>query len=309
MKKLLTSVLVFILLFLCVVPISYAASEPTTLSEDYQTLTLDGNTYSRYDISLAMTDYYQELNYTISLSNTQKESIKEVELEANGNKTLVYADIYFKDGTTLSVGFLQDSIKDEFINLIDGQSGNYVIDFEYPEDNMVTVSPNNLYGEQLLLSAKQLNQCDYFYVNSFIADNSIYVCKGIVIIVDDTYYFACFKELDISDPYDFNPYNCQKLKVHKITDSEVIASIQKGEDAYYGEDFGFLLDEDLGKNISSVFLTIVFAVVPFIIFVIFLILAIRSKTVYKKLFRTIYLLSGLELTIFAGIALLIIMNQ
>lgn len=309
MKKLLISVLVFILLFLCVVPISYATSEPATLSEDYQTLTLDGNTYSRYDISLAMSDSYKKLDYTISLSNTQKETIKEVELEANGNNTLVYADIYFKDGTTLSVGFLQDSIKDEFINLIDGQGGNYVIDFEYPKDNVVTVSPNKLYGEQLLLNANQLEYCDYFYVKSFIADNNIYVCKGIVIIVDDTYYFACFKELDVNDPYDFEPYNCQKLTVHKITDSEVITSIQDGEDTYYGEDFGFLLDGDLGKDISSVFLTIVFAVVPFIIFVVFLILAIRSKTVYKKLFRFIYLLSGFELIIFAGIALLITLNQ
>ncbi len=307
MKKLITSTLIVILLFLCVVPVSYAASEPATLSEDYQTLTLDGNTYSRSDISQVITDY-QPLQDIVSLSSIQQETIKEVTLMANESKVLIYADIYYKDGATFTIGYLQDSFKDEYRNLVNGQTDNYVIDFIYPEENTVTVSPKALYGKQLLLSAKQLNQCDYFPVKAFTDDGSIYVDKGSILIVDDAYYFACFEELDI-DRFDFIPYNYKELAVYKITDSETIASIQEGENAYYGEDFGFLLDDDLGTKISSVFLVIVFGIVPFAIFLLFLILAIRSKTVYKKLFRMIYLISGLELVIFAIITWLIVINQ
>ena len=60
-------------------------------------------------------------------------------LEANANKTLVYVDIYFKDGSSFSAGYLQDNFKAEYMNLIAGQINHYVIDFEYPEDNTVTV--------------------------------------------------------------------------------------------------------------------------------------------------------------------------
>ena len=95
-------------------------------------------------------------------------------------------------------------------------------------------------------------------MQAFTDDDSIYVYKGVVIIVDNAYYFACFKDLGIENMYDFVPYNYKELAVYKIADSKTIAAIQDGEETYYGEDFGFLLDGDLGKKISTIFLLIVF---------------------------------------------------
>ena len=151
--------------------------------------------------------------------------------------------------------------------------------------------------------------CDYFPVVVASSDGNLTAYKGALITIDDDCYYVDFEEAHIESWYDFNPYDYAELPAYEISDTELIASIQEGEDAYYSDDFGFLLDDSFTEAVSAVFLIFVFAIIPFAIFVVFLILAIRSKTVYKKMFRLIYILSAAELAVFAIVTTFVLMGR
>lgn len=308
MKKRITTFIMIALLFSFLGLTTLAAPSSATLTEDYQALSLNGKTYSRFNISDAETDY-QTLDVNVELSPTQQESISEVAFQGNENESLIYVDIAFKDGSSLTAGFVRDDFVDEYINITAGQVDKYVIDFEYPEGNILSVSKNKFYGDKVLLNSNQLEWCDYFSITAATDDVSISVYVGSLLIVEEDYYFVDFKEQNLGNRNDFYPFDYSELQAYKITDSETIERIQAAEDDYYSEDLGFLFDDELGETISAVFLIVVFGIVPGVIFLMFLFLAIRSKTVYKKMFRTIYLVSGFELIVFGIITTFIIMTR
>lgn len=308
MKKWMTTFVGIILLFTRLGFTAFAAPASATLSDDYQTLTINGNTYSRFDISQAETRY-QELPLDIALSDAQARSVKEIFLETNSGENLIYANINFKDGSSLSIGFLRDDYKDEYQKIIAGESNQYLIDFQYPEGNKITASKKDFYGKPALLNFDQLQYADSFPVYATTADDAISVYKGMLLVIEEEYYYVDFTEQRINNPYDFNPYNYKELATYKIGNAELIERMEESIDRYYSEEFGILFDEEFGETISAIFLILVFGIVPFIIFLVFLFLAIRSKTVYKKMFRIVYLLCGLELVVFAIMTVLITMNR
>ena len=308
MKKLISVIITAMLLFSCLGLTVFAATSSATISDDYQKLTLDGNTYSRFNTSTMEVEYFS-YDTSVKLSANQQETIKEIILQANEDVTIIYADIYFKDGAVLSVGFLRDDYLGMYNDIATGESNEYTIDFEYPEGNTILVKKAALYGDSVTLGTEELEWCDYFPVVVASSDGNLTAYKGALITIDDDCYYVDFEEAHIESWYDFNPYDYAELPAYEISDAELIASIQEGEDAYYSDDFGFLLDDSFTEAVSAVFLIFVFAIIPFAIFVVFLILAIRSKTVYKKMFRLIYILSAAELAVFAIVTTFVLMGR
>lgn len=304
MKKLISTILFAILLFSCL-GLTVFAKTPVTLSEDYQTLTMDGKTYARVNASGLEEDYHEQVYDQVSLSEAQQKMIQSVSLETNESRTVVYATIAFLDGATLSVDFLQTDYLEDYQKIMDGQIEEYVIDFEWPEGNIVKAKNFDLWVNDTTLTEADLELCDYYYVSVQIADGSLSAKTGMLIVIDTDFYYMDFKEAGISNWIEFYPYTSGELPAHKITNEELISDLSDAETSYYADEFGFLYDDDLSETIASVFLIFLFAVIPFILLVLFLILAIRSKTVYKKLFRTIYILSGSVIVVFAIVAALI----
>ena len=308
MKKLKYLILTVILLFSCLGLTAFAEGSAATISDDYQTLCIDGNTYSRFDTSMINIDYYA-LDFYAELTASQQEIINEVEVELTEDSIIAYATIYFKDGATLSAGFLRDDYLKMYNELSASEDGEYLIDFQYPEDNIVPVEKSKLFGNPVVLGSEDLEWCDYYPVVMKSEDGNLSVYKGSILFINDDCYYVNYEEIGVKTLYEFDPYEYDELPAYEISDEELIASIREGESDYYADDFGFFYDDNFTETLSAVFLIFVFAIIPFAILVVFLILAIRSKTVYRKMFATISILSGMELTIFAIITAFIMMYR
>ena len=155
MKKILSTIFLAILLFTCLAQ-TVCAEVPIMISEDYQTLTMDGKSYSRINAMNLSVEYYEEIHKKVKLSDTQAEQIQDIYLEANETKSVLYAVLTFLDGATLSIDFLQTDYLDEYNNIMKGKVKNYNIDFEWPEGNVVNATFEELLGDDVTLKETEL---------------------------------------------------------------------------------------------------------------------------------------------------------
>ena len=136
---------------------------------------------------------------------------------------------------------------------------------------------------------------------------SISTSSGVMFAVNESYFYLDYKEANIRDG-DFLLYpdsinNDTEIPVHKISDEKLIADITVALEKYYDDDFGLLYDQKSSHIIAAVFLVFLFVIVPAAIFVIFLIKAIRSKGIYKKLYMSVAILCIAEIISFIVLAI------
>lgn len=340
MKKILSIMFAFLLIFSCFavtafaedvaieVPdydywgaIYYETQPVMTLSEDYKKLYVDGESFSRFNASMLVTDFaysvdvvekhnpYSHTGAYVDLTDEQRNNIENINIQVNPIKNIYHIAICFNDGSVLSMTFLQDSYFEEYNEIVSGKANEYKIDFKYPDENIVTAQKAQLFGEIGTLSRNELSKLyDYYYVTAENSDGSIVMYSGQLFSVNETYYYVDFQEagLDGANWYDDIALgNLADCPVHKITDEELFKNLQSAQQKYYEDDYGVLYDDDAIDAISAVFLIFIFAVVPAVIFVIFLVKAIRGKCVYKKIYGTVTALCAAELIVFTIIAVII----
>ncbi len=304
MKKYLICIITSILLFSCLGMTAFAETSAPTISDDYRTVYLNGETYSRFNASMIDTEYeyyYAEPN----LTDAQQEYIAEVTFMINDSKSLLSVVIDFKDGSTLSANYIRKDYLDTYDELIKNQNAPYIIDFEWPEGNRVTGSKALFTANPVVLGSRDLNISDQYPILMSILEDDTDLYIGALLIIDGRYYYVDYEEIGVTRWYDFYAYEYTDLPAYEITDSDLVADIATGEEAYYNSDLGFFYNDELTTTISKVFLILVFAVMPAVILVLFFILAIRAKTVYRKLFTVICCISGVELVIFTIAALML----
>ena len=296
MKKYLICIITAILLFSCLSMTAFAENTAPTISDDYQTIYINGETYSRFNASLVGTSYYT-YDITPELTDTQQENITAIDIEMNDSRTILSVQIGLKDGSTLSANYIREDYLQTYNDLTTDPNSPYTIDFFYPLDNTVTGSKSDFMGTPVALSEYEIYSSNYFDVFMTLnEDSSIY--SGSLLIIDDSYYYVDYEENGVLNWSYFDLYEYTELAAYEITDSELVANIQAGEEAYYGDDYSFFYDDELTNSISSVFLILIFAVVPAIILVLFFIFALRSKGIYRRLFAVICGCAGAELIIF-----------
>lgn len=294
MRKYISILFMALSLLLCF-PISIFADTTCSLSEDLQTMILDDKPYTRINSSYLNLDFTEHLEKEFTFTPAQEESIKKIELVAYESRAVIHLDIYYYDGSILSIDFLQDAYMDTYNSIMEQRASIYTIDFQYPMGNTVTAAKADLFGKDAVLNHSDLEWCDYFNVSIQSDDGRLNAVIGALIIVDDDFYYVDFEEIHQENWDDFYPYNMSQLSAHKITNAELILELMDAEEKYYDDDFGFLYDDELSVTISKIFTTFLFIIIPLGIFITFLILGIRSKTYYKKLFFLICTLSGAEL--------------
>lgn len=307
MKKLISTLIFTMLLFSCLV-CTVSADTPATISEDYQTLFVEDTYYSRVNLSLIEYEYTTLMTDKITLSPTQQETIKEIELQTNDSHSIINVQITFYDDALLSIFFLQNDYLDTYEQLMSGQATEYLIDFVWPEGNIVRADRETLFGEVVTLSKTELEWCDRDFVSAQSDDGALSITTGALLSDKDAYYYVDFSEIHIDNKWDFQTNKYHVLNVHKITDNKLLENITAAQEKLYDDDLGFLYDDDFTEALSTVFMIFIFAIVPFILFVLFLILSIRSKTIYKKFFRIVYILSAAELVAFTIAAMCLIMH-
>lgn len=310
MKKCISVLIILLLLSSCLSFTVSAADASFTVSEDYKTMYLDGSTYSRADISVLSVDFTEIIGKNLALTETQKEEIKEVSFLTSETRSVILADFYFKDGSQLSVGFLRDDCREVYESLMSDADAGCVIDFGWPEGNQVATRLAQLRGETVTLNDTEfLEWCEYFSVTAQSSDRELSATKGSLLSYESQYYYVDFQENGISVSNYFFPGDYTHLKVHEITNEEVLESIMEAEEAYYSDSFGFFFDDAFTKGLSAVFLVFVFAVIPAVVLVMAVIFTIRTKGFYRRLWVGITALSAAELVIFAILTALITMPK
>lgn len=336
MKKLLSIIFAFVLIFSCFAVTVFAedmaveddfnifeAKQPTfTFSEDYQKLYVDGESFSRFDATTLSadfgytvlveyeynSDYYTGHSAYVKLTDKQKENIEDILIETNLAKNMYRIELHYKDGSILTVYFLKDTDFAEYNKFLNGEVEQYEIDIGYPDGNVVFAEKSALFGEKVTLTKSELvNWWDFFSVFAKNSDGSLVMCTGDLILIDNDFYYIDYKECGVEGSlyYDeLDESEITELVVHKITDEKLYADLQSAMELYYQDDYGVLYDDDASNTISTVFLIFIFAVVPAVILVIFLVKAIRSKGVYKKIYGTVTALCVAELVVFIIVAVI-----
>ncbi len=335
MKKILSLMFAFLFIFSCFAVTTFAedfaidddfnifeAKQPTiTFSEDYQKLYVDGEPFSRFNASTLTADFgytvlveyeYNSQYYTgnsayVKLTDRQKENIADILIERNQYKNMYRIEIYFNDGSSLTVYFLQDTCFDEYNKIISGNVNEYIVDFSYPEDNTVIAQKTDLFGETVKLNRNDLADL-YETYSVFVqsSDGSMVAYVGAVFNIGENFYYIDYKETGVDSEflYDAPQGMLAELSVHRITDEALLEKLNSAQESYYSDDYGILYDDDATESISTVFLIFIFAVVPAVILVISLVKAIRGKGIYKKIYGTVSALCIAELIVFVIIAVI-----
>ncbi len=291
-----------------------------TLSDDYKTLTVDGKTYSEFDISDFDIELFTIISYdgsdnflpyreiSIELSEKQKENFETVNFQGNANYNIITVKIQTKSGGAFTASYLNDECLAELEAYKKGE-GVYTIDFEYPSDNEITIEKEQLYGKEETLKGSKVLYCLSFDV-SMDSTNKTFSKDGngfLLITEEDEYYYLNKEENGIGEVSIYSEvYYDQRFTVYEITDADVCAKIEECHSIYqeycydeiYDDDYNVLYDNTATHTIAKVLLVILFALVPLAILVVFLIKTFKAKGVYVKLYAVVSALCLAELIAF-----------
>ena len=342
MKKLLSITIAFILIFSCFAVTAFAgrfnivigsdfdpfsAEEPIgTFSENYEEFYINGVPHSRVNTNalnvelnynLLVSDehnssYYAGGTIYIDFTEEQKQKVKEVKIEHNGACTIFSVTIDYNDGATLTATYLSNDFYDEYNDVINGNVDTYIVDFMYPSGNYVETTKEKLMGEPVTLTRNQLSDWGKFDSCDVVAksdDGSISMVIGAVIMLDDDYYYLNFKETGTDEndvEWSGSIGALAGLPFYKVTDEELVKFFDDAMTDFYEDDYGILYDDSATESISIGFFVFVFAIIPFVILVFFLVKAIKGKGVYKKIYFTVVAVCLAELIVFATIAGIVI---
>ena len=295
MKKIIYFAVIAILMSFCLVNYCLAEAE-ITFSEDLKTVNYHGINYSRFDKT--MISLPSSSNEFPDLTEEQAETIREITVRVYNGNAIIGVSIYYIDGSFFSSYFLNDAYADEHLRLINGQEQYCFINLEWPIENIVEAEKSALMGKKDIIDINSIDVDNYFDVTVRSNDGNLEVYTGVVMQYKDSWIYADLNENAFKDTSDIRYEDLYDVTVYTIEDNELILQLDNAMEAYYKEDMGFLFDDEFTSGVSKFFLIVVFAVFPAIVFALFLILFLRSKTFYKKLFGIICALSAAELVMF-----------
>lgn len=277
------------------------------LEDELNGLFVNGEYYTLFNANHIETDGFNDFRFATSMSDELKERLQDVELYITTDLSVVSATYDFKDGTSLSAKYLKHSFVREFDRLVsdDWQIGE--IEFEYPYDNQLPIMQEKLYGKQVNLFTNEIGDTNYheFRVYATTDKCELKAEKGMLITSEDKYYYIDYAKAELGNIKYFNIADYAEILAFEITDENLCNKIEECVDDFYDDDYGFLDDDNFTESVSNVLLTIVFLILPLAAFVLFLILAIRSKGYYKKLFRIIYISAVLVVIMFVVLAIIL----
>ncbi len=297
------------------------------LSDDYSTLYINGDSYSRANTDTVDLDVFADgqvyssgfgsedknsINYVenikIELTDSQKSELTKAYVRTMGEEQLfAIAELYYEDGTTIWYSYVRDDVKEDFEKIKNGKTEEFTLEFSTYSDQgdiLKNISKKNLLtGNKSSIPFYEYQEFDVV-VYSEKYNYSVY--KGFLYVNDDknSYYYFDFEENGLTSNFDLYEFGyISEIEAHKITDEETIAIIEEGLQEYYDGDYGYLYNEEFTEPVAKIFFALVFAIFPLAIAVTSLVLSIKSKKgLYKKLLLAISGLSLASLAVFVYIA-------
>lgn len=335
MKKILSITLAVLMLSLCFVVTVSADATPidtdtqvkiATFSEDFQNMFIDGTMYARanttniqYYETPVFNEYNEEITDVIDeaviidckLSDEQKKTVDGVEVIYNSSTETIYeVQIYYKDGSRLFAKYLLVDLMNEYNKLINHEFEEYYVDFAWPVGNVVALNEKAIFNQQTRVFDLYESD-DTFNVKCAVKGGSLRYSYGELIYIDKEFYFYDPELNPEAEEYkaktkythDFES-DKPKVKLGIITDTATKEALDEALQKYYKDDMGYMYNDELLEGVSKVFLTILFAVIPFGAFVAFLVFLIKAKKkTYKKIYLTGCILSLAEVAVFITTAI------
>ncbi len=278
----------------------YTELAPTaviTVNDNYEGITYNGEYFVIFNANNLDMSGFDDLKCIVSLTDAQKERIDRAIFSINLERTVIYATYSFSNGTSLNAHYIKNDCIPEFDRVMSDDWKRGEIEFQYPYDNQLKVEKEKLLGKQVNLFTPESSWSE-FMVYSSSDEVGIKRLKGCLVADGDKYYYIDFEVAQITPAYDFAVTDYPNVIAFEITDKALTAQIKNSIELYYDDDYGFLEDDKITSKISDILLIFMFLILPLGLFVLFLVLAIRSKTKYRKFFRAIYILALITLLLF-----------
>lgn len=301
MKKTVFAIISVIVLTFCTI-CAFAETEDVLFSDDYGKMYIGNESFSLCDTS-RIEGSDQEYEIEVSLSSEQSAIIDEINVWAEQNNNTAFAYVYYKNGASLSLPYINDSIVEKYDSLFETAT-EYTVDFEWPDDNIVTAEKSLLFGEKRIMDF-DASEYPTYNVSTSDADSGLTVYTGLVIDIYGAFYYADYNENEVVDIYNFDYEFTPDAVLHRITDKTLVENMQQAQNEYYGNDMDFLTDDDFFETFSKVFLIILFCVIPAALLVISVVAAIRCRGIYRKLYFTVCIFCAAELSVFITLLILI----
>ena len=203
MKKVLSLIIAILLIVPCFM-LNTSAAEicDIALGADYSYLVHNGEKYKRFDATLTewtVDGSYKGVTYDI-------DTLKYVDYDLSTNDIIITANIYLTDGSNIQSTYINENYYVEHNNLLMYYNSNYTVDFEHFEGDKIEAECQKFSGEKTTLTNKTNLIYGVFDVNAYSLDGSFYVKKGVLLHIDEDYYFVDYTEAGVKNPDDFNPY-------------------------------------------------------------------------------------------------------
>lgn len=298
----------FILCLLCLalvlcIPVS-AATPECTISEDFETLYFKGETYTRINSRVFnSTDTYYDTE--VSLSPSQAKHLHSVDAVYNDDTSIVDVTLVTAEGTQIYMSYLRSSLLSEYRQALSDQTAPLTLEFYI--DN-ITASQKALKGKPTTLNYADIYYNEIFSVLLPLEGCSLQVLRGMLLVDGIDYYYIDYGENNVVDrvAYDcFEKYDV--IYAYEITDPSLCDAITKAYTSEYS--LGMGLDEG-GAVLTGVLMSLIFAVLPFIILILALIFSFCSKQrFYRNAWRITAGLTAAELTVFIIVAVRLLMGS
>lgn len=296
MKKIIAGFIAVLLLSFCLYLNVSAAEADFAISEDLQTLVYHGETYRRTDVSAVSVIFYNELSQQPQLSAEQQELLRGTSFRIDSTHTVIEAELYFRDGSTLYCGFVSEDYAAQIEEALDSDQTQCYVEF-YWENALASAAPEARYkGTPTTLRARDLQDAEVFPVYADLGRNSFTVIKGSLLIVGNRLYYVNHHEANFFYPYCIDTYDLTSLDCYEITDPELAEGIKSDLGRYY--DAAYTSGGLLGAA-SVAFWVFIFGLMPAAILVLSVIFFRKGKGYYRTVWGVTGLCAVAELSLFA----------
>ena len=294
MKKLL-SVFLVLLALVCLLSVTANAQEPLILSDDLQTLTMDGRSYSRADLS-AMGLYCNSTPYHIQVPKHLQSQLKQAVAYTNDNNWVISLELYYLDGSRQDICFVYNEVKAELVRMCQDDDLVCGLTMWWEDDPSFTTPISRLKGTPTTLDGSDIAYSGYYEMTHYYPELDCYIYRGMIIEYLGQFYYVDYLENNIHNPISFYPdEHIGQLEAYEITDPELVKQIDEAIESQYSS------STEVGQILSAIFLFFVFAIIPMGILIPAVIFAIGSKGYYRLTWSVTAGLCAAELSVFAVI--------
>lgn len=269
------------------------------LSEDLKTLYCDGEYYSR--VNLLSMDYYLDYqDLELALSASQQAQFSDATVYLDEHQALAEVTLIGTDGTRTIIGYLKDSLQQEYEYLLGDTTGEFVISHYY---NDVTADWGALKGTPVTLDSLTALWGESYPIVRYSNDGDMCVIRGTLLIDGSRYYYIDYAENGIIDRCGYLTQDLEGASAYLITDTELCAAIKELQTMEYGFD---IIDDDGSNVLTAIMLSLIFGVLPCGVLILSLILCFRSKGFYRTAWGITAGICGVELVLFAVLMCLLL---